>query len=396
MSSITPTPVAGGLPVEGAEAKSKLMVKNSVWEFLKAGPLRVAIIGSGNWGSAIAKIVGLNTKKAFFFDPEVRMYVFEEMFQGRKLTEIINEKHENVKYLPGVRLPDNIVADPDIRHVVSGAHVLVFVMPHQFIKSLCKQIQGHVLPGAKAISLVKGFDCEGGKINLMSEFIRNTLNIECSSLSGANVAEGVAREEFSETTVGYHPDDFESAQLFQSLFDTPWFRVNAVADVAGVEICGALKNVVALAAGFCDGLGYGSNTKAAILRIGFYEMRKFAELFYKDTIQEVYWDSAGLADLLTTCYGGRNRRCAEAFVRTGKSWAELEKSMLKGQKLQGTGTCRDVYAFLTATGKKEHFPLFCTVYEIADCGKEPAQIVKVFMSSVPRAINKQRTVLAKL
>jgi glycerol-3-phosphate dehydrogenase (NAD+) len=127
----------------------------------------------------------------------------------------------------------------------------------------------------------------------MSEYINRTLGIECSSLSGANVAEGVAKEQFSETTVGYNPDDFESAQLFQSLFDTPWFRVNAVADVAGVEICGSLKNVIALAAGFCDGLGYGSNTKAAIIRIGMYEMRKFATLFYKDTIDEVFWDSAG-------------------------------------------------------------------------------------------------------
>ena len=159
----------------------------------------------------------------------------------------------------------------------------------QFIKSLCRQIQGHILPGAKAISLVKGFDCENNQINLMSEFIKKTLNIECASLSGANVAEGVAQEQFSETTVGYSPDDFESAQLFQSLFDTHFFRVNCVADVAGVEICGALKNIIALAAGFCDGLGYGSNTKAAILRIGMGEMRKFAAMFYTGSCEETFW-----------------------------------------------------------------------------------------------------------
>jgi glycerol-3-phosphate dehydrogenase len=94
------------------------------------------------------------------------MYVFEEMYQGRKLHELINETHENPKYLPGIRIPDNIVATPDIREAVRGAHVLVFVMPHQFIKSLCQEIQGHVLPGAKAISLVKGFDCEHNQINL--------------------------------------------------------------------------------------------------------------------------------------------------------------------------------------------------------------------------------------
>ena len=284
-----------------------------------------------------------------------------------------------------------MVSDTSLFRVMSSSPLF-----SKFVQSLCAEIQGHILPGAKAISLVKGFDCEGNHINLISEYIRKTLGIECSSLSGANVAEGVAKEQFSETTIGYHPDDFESAQVFQNLFDTPYFRVNAVADVAGVEICGALKNIIALAAGFCDGLKYGSNTKAAILRIGMYEMRKFAAMFYQGTIEEVFWDSAGFADLITTCYGGRNRRCAEEFVKTGKSWHELEKTLLKGQKLQGTGTVRDVYAFLTGQGKREEFPLITTVYEIVDCGKSPDSIVKVFMSSLPRAINKNRTPVAKL
>ena len=124
------------------------------------------------------------------------MYVHEESFEGRKLHDVINERHENPKYLPGITLPENVVADSDIRRVVSGAHVLVFVMPHQFIKGLCQRMQGHVTPGAKAISLVKGFDCENNQINLMSEYIRKTLGIECCSLSGANVAEGVAQEQF--------------------------------------------------------------------------------------------------------------------------------------------------------------------------------------------------------
>lgn len=91
------------------------------------------------------------------------MYVFEEKFEGRFLHDVINEKNENPKYLPGIALPPNIRAESGIRRVVSGAHVLVFVMPHQFIKPLCTEIQGHILPGAKAISLVKGFDCENNQ-----------------------------------------------------------------------------------------------------------------------------------------------------------------------------------------------------------------------------------------
>lgn len=143
--------------------------------------------------------VPLSLRRRFLQD-EVPMYVHEESFEGRKLHDVINERHENPKYLPGITLPDNIVADSDIRRVVSGAHVLVFVMPHQFIKGLCQRMQGHVTPGAKAISLVKGFDCENNQINLMSEYIRKTLGIECCSLSGANVAEGVAQEQFRSGT----------------------------------------------------------------------------------------------------------------------------------------------------------------------------------------------------
>lgn len=139
-----------------------------------------------------------STRRTFFFQKTVHQYVFEETFEGKLLHETINLTHENPKYLPGVNIGDNIVATPNVREAVKDAHVLVFVMPHQFLKSICMEIQGHVLPGAKAISLVKGFDCEGNQINLMSEFIKKTLGIECSSLSGANVAEGVANEQFSE------------------------------------------------------------------------------------------------------------------------------------------------------------------------------------------------------
>lgn len=314
------------------------------------------------------------------------MYVYEEQVNGKKLTEIINTEHENVKYLPGVKLPDSIVAVPDIRDAVQGAHLLVFVMPHQFVKSLCRQMQGHLLPGCKAISLIKGFDCENNKINLITQYIRGILNIECCSLSGANVAADVANEQFAETTIGY--EDVETAQVFQLLFDTPYFKVNAVPDIAGVELCGALKNVVALAAGFVDGLGLGSNTKAAIIRLGLLEMRRFAAMFYNGVIEETFWDSSGVADLITTCYGGRNRKCAELLVKTKKSFNQIEKEVLNGQKLQGTHTARDVYVFLTAQGKRQFFPLFTTVYEICDAGGQPERIINVFKTNHPRPIVK--------
>ena len=115
-----------------------------------------------------------------------------------------------------------------------------------------------------------------------------------------------------------------------------------VTDPNIVEICGALKNIVACAAGFCDGLKMGDNTKAAIIRLGLQEMIKYGDTFYPGGNHATYFESCGVADLITTCYGGRNRKVSQAFVERKKSIAELEGEMLNGQKLQGPETAAEV------------------------------------------------------
>ncbi|CAG7836397.1 unnamed protein product, partial [Allacma fusca] len=186
---------------------------------------RVCIVGSGNWGSAIAKIVGANTRNhASLFEEEVRMYVYEELVEGRKLTEIINEDHENVKYLPGHKLPTNVVAIPDIVDAASEADIIIFVLPHQFIKATCKPLVGKTKAGAFGLSLIKGFDiADGGGIDLISHIITRFLSIPCSVLMGANLANEIANEKFSETTIGTH--DVEQGQVLHTLFQTDFFRV---------------------------------------------------------------------------------------------------------------------------------------------------------------------------
>lgn len=187
---------------------------------------------------------------------------------------------------------------------------------------------------------------------------------------GANLAKEVADEKFCETTIGCKC----SAQgaILKDLFQTDNFRVTVVPDRHTVEICGALKvrlmsrilnqlsssthstrfqNIVACAAGFSDGLSLGDNTKAAVIRIGLKEMIRFCKTFYPEGLQEsTFFESCGLADLITTCYGGRNRLVSEAFVRTEKSVEELETEMLKGQKLQGYQTCNEVIQMLEHEG----------------------------------------------
>ncbi|KAI8375271.1 NAD-dependent glycerol-3-phosphate dehydrogenase, partial [Choanephora cucurbitarum] len=143
---------------------------------------KVAIIGSGNWGSAIAKIVGTNTARhTDLFETTVRQWVYEEQVDGKNLTEIINEKHENVKYLKGVELPHNVVAIPDIVKACEGANLLVFVVPHQFIHGICEQMKGHIAPNARAISLIKGLEITAEGTRLFSEEISRVLGIPCAA-----------------------------------------------------------------------------------------------------------------------------------------------------------------------------------------------------------------------
>lgn len=324
---------------------------------------RVCIVGSGNWGSAIAKIVGANCARLPTFEDEVTMYVYEEMVNGKKLTEIINETHENVKYLPGHKLPPNVVAVPDVVEAAKNADFLIFVVPHQFIRTLCASLLGQIKPTAVGLSLIKGFDrAEGGGIELISHVITRHLKIQVCVLMGANLAGEVAEEKFCETTIGCK--DKSLGPILRDMIQTDYFRVVVVDDVDTVEVCGALKNIVACGAGFVDGLGLGDNTKAAVIRLGLMEMIKFVDVFYPGSRLATFFESCGVADLITTCYGGRNRRISEAFVKTGKTIKELEDEMLNGQKLQGPYTADEVNYMLRNKNMEDKFPLFTAVHKI--------------------------------
>ncbi|XP_010621963.1 glycerol-3-phosphate dehydrogenase [NAD(+)], cytoplasmic isoform X1 [Fukomys damarensis] len=336
---------------------------------------KVCIVGSGNWGSAIAKIVGGNAVQMAHFDPRITMWVFEEDVGGRKLTEIINTQHENVKYLPGHKLPPNVVAVPDLVQAAAEADILIFVVPHQFISKICDQLKGRLKANAIGMSLIKGVDEGPNGLKLISEVIGERLGIPMSVLMGANIASEVADEKFCETTIGCK--DLAQGQLLKHLMQTSNFRITVVQEVDTVEICGALKNIVAVGAGFCDGLGFGDNTKAAVIRLGLMEMIAFAKLFCRGPVSSAtFLESCGVADLITTCYGGRNRKVAEAFARTGKSIEQLEKEMLNGQKLQGPQTARELHSILQHKGLVDKFPLFTAVYKVCYEGQPVDEFIR--------------------
>lgn len=339
---------------------------------------RVTVVGSGNWGSVAAKLIASNTIRLPSFHDEVRMWVFEETLpSGEKLTDAINTKNENVKYLPGIKLGRNVVADPDLVNAVTGANMLVFVTPHQFMEGICKRLVGKINGDVEAISLIKGMEVKMEGPCMISTLITEQLGINCCVLMGANIANEIAVEKFSEATVGYR-ENKEMADKWVQLFSTSYFIVTPVQDVEGVELCGTLKNVVAIAAGFVDGLDMGNNTKAAIMRIGLREMKAFSKMLFSSVKDSTFFESCGVADLITTCLGGRNRKVAEAFAKNGgkRSFDELEAEMLQGQKLQGVSTAKEVYEVLSHRGWLQFFPLFATVHEICIGTLPPSAIVE--------------------
>lgn len=330
----------------------------------------------------------------------------------QKLTTIINKYHENVKYLPNITLPKNIIANPSVVDAVKDSTILVFNLPHQFIGRISKDLEGKILPYARGVSCIKGVNVTSSEISLFSEWIGEGLGIYCGALSGANIANEIAAEKWSETTIAYDPPVVDSRvhtptgpspassqinltitpadeehkdvrgrvskaklkavpadyppldhAVFKTLFHRPYFHVRMVDDVAGVSLGGALKNIVALAAGFVDGRGWGDNAKAAVMRVGLLEMVKFGKEFFGHSVHAGTFteESCGVADLITSCSGGRNFRCAKMAIERGVSVDEVEKTELNGQKLQGTSTAKEVNSFLQTRGKVEEYPLFKAV-----------------------------------
>lgn len=232
----------------------------------------------------------------------------------------------------------------------------------------CKPLIGKVKPTSFGVSLCKGFYVNTeGQVDLISNMVKNLLKIDCCVVMGANLANEVANENFCEATIGIK--NVNEGVLLKEALQTPYFRICVVKDAEVVESCGALKNIVAVGAGFCDGLSCGDNTKAAVIRLGLMEMIKFCEIFYPSHDTRVFFESCGVADLVTTCYGGRNRKVAEAFAKTNKSIEELEKEMLNGQRLQGPETAKEVNILLKSKNLEETFPLFTAVHNICN-GKQ--------------------------
>lgn len=348
---------------------------------------KIAVIGSGSWGTAIAYKLG-----SLHPDAEIAMWTFEETTNdGRKLTDVINEDHINSKYLPNIKLASTIRASSSLESVCLNASTIVFVVPHQFLCSTLRLMLPYVNPHATSVSCIKGMTLSHSRLELLSDVIQRELKLQtpCAVLMGANVATDVASDHFVEATVACKSLDV--AQRVRDLFNCDTFQIECVEDVFTVEVCGALKNVVAMGAGFCDGMDVGPSTKAAIMRKGLLEIAKFCTLFHPNRLLGVdpyvtVMESCGLGDVVASSIGGRNRACAAEFARRSQNkvigsdeshaaWADIEGSLLRGQKLQGLSTCDEAIKCLLGRNALDRFPLLKRIHGISREGWAPSRLL---------------------
>lgn len=266
---------------------------------------RVSILGSGSWGIALAVLLHKNGH-------EITVWSAREA-----KIEMLKEKHE-LEMLPGVRLPEDTVFTTDDREAVEGQDLLVMAVASSFTRSTAHRLSALVAPGQKILNVAKGI--EEHTLMTLSEIIEQEIpQADVAVMSGPSHAEEVGRG--IPTTIVVGAKSKETAEYIQNLFMNEAFRVYISPDILGMELGGALKNVVALAAGIADGLGYGDNTKAALITRGLAEIARLGMAMGGKF--ETFCGLTGIGDLIVTCASmhSRNRR-AGILIGQGKTCDE--------------------------------------------------------------------------
>lgn len=264
---------------------------------------RIAIVGAGSWGTGVAWMLGGK-------GCDVRLWAHEP-----HIAEAVNENHHNPTYLSDVVLPDTVAGYSDMAAAVDGAKLVVMAAPSTHVRGVSHSLAAHLSSAVPVVSLAKGL--EQGTLLRMTEVLAEELGgpERLAALSGPNHAEEVSRGVPSATVVA--AADEGVAIRVRDAFMTPFFRVYTNPDVAGVELCGASKNVIAIAAGISDGLGFGDNTKASLMTRGLAEMSRLGKRTGARHI--TFMGLAGMGDLIATCTSlhSRNRSLGETVGRGG-------------------------------------------------------------------------------
>lgn len=270
---------------------------------------KIAVMGSGSWGTAFSLVLADAGNDIVLW--------------GRRpeLADAINATHQNPDYLPGIELPESIRATTDSGEALSGADVVVFAVPSQMLRENLQTWGTTIETQSILVSLMKGIEL--GSKKRMSEVIAEVTGASADRiavLSGPNLAKEIAKREPAASVIA--SSDENTAQLLQKLSHTGSFRPYTNTDVVGCELAGATKNIIALAVGVCDGLGFGDNTKASVITRGLAETARLGKAMGAD--ERTFSGLAGMGDLVATCSSplSRNRTFGEQMGR-GLSVAEI-------------------------------------------------------------------------
>jgi glycerol-3-phosphate dehydrogenase (NAD(P)+) len=325
--------------------------------------MKIAVLGDGAWGSSIAILLSENGHKVSLWGafPEN----IDEMRKTRK----------NSKFLPGVKIPDDIKLDTEISETVSDASVVIFAIPSQFVRQNLKKLKTHAFsPKTILVNVAKGIENES--LKRMNEVFRDELGGEINycALSGPSHAEEVSRgQPTAVVAASEYPD---TAPEIQKIFMNKRFRVYTSADVIGVELGGSLKNVFAIAAGIADGMMLGDNPKAALLTRSIAELSRFGTSL--GGRPETFSGLSGIGDLIVTCFSkhSRNRFVGEELGK-GRKLDDIIRSM--GMVVaEGVKTAKSAYDLAKKTGIDT--PIINEVYAGLYCEKDPHSCVSELMT----------------
>ena len=334
--------------------------------------MNVSVLGAGGWGTTLAILLNRNGHKVTLWE------YFSEY------AKTLRKYRENFYYLPKVKIPKSIKITTDLENTVSNKDVILITTPTQFIRESFSVLRNFDFGNTIIISASKGI--ENTSLMLVSEIIldifKKVRKNKIASLSGPSHAEEVSKK--IPTAVVCASPNIEASKLAQKIFSNNYFRVYTSADLIGTEIGGALKNVIAIAAGISDGAGFGDNTKAAIMTRGINEIMRFGlKLKAK---KETFFGLSGIGDLIVTCSSpySRNRYVGEQ-VGAGKKL----KTVLNEMKMVAEGVATTKSAFELSKKCNTEMPITEQVYSILFKNKSPITATKNLMQ---RSLKKEHNV----
>ncbi|WP_257347717.1 NAD(P)H-dependent glycerol-3-phosphate dehydrogenase [Pseudalkalibacillus decolorationis] len=323
---------------------------------------KVAVIGAGSWGTALAIVLADN-------EIDVRLWA-----RRTEQVEEINLQHANSKYLPEIKLPESIIATSDLKEAVSNTDTIILVTPTKAMREILKSLKDKLENPVTIVHASKGIEPDSllRVSEVIEEVIPESLRKAVVVLSGPSHAEEVSLRQ--PTTVTVSSKDLSSAEHVQDLFINSNFRVYTSPDILGVELGGALKNIIALGAGLSDGLGYGDNAKAALITRGLAEISRLGTFMGAKPL--TFAGLSGIGDLIVTCTSVHSRNWrAGNLLGKGHTLEEVLENM--GMVVEGVRTTKAAHQLAQKEGVE--MPIANELYEVLFHSKSPKEAVDSLM-----------------